>query len=410
MDIEKVIPFVEKALIDHGLSLAKLDPIVLEAAWDDTTYIAVGKKYSVNVNTLKGQAAPQLWKKLRTAFALESIGKKTFRECITSIIAEERLSKSEPATRTAHSSDLLTVLGATLPSVGDFVGRSEDISRLSKLIDAYPLLSVVGPDGIGKKTLLAKLMRQGEISLQRVLWKPLHHSPTSDELEEELIETMGLEQSTGGLLAQFQSHPTLVVLDTTTQNAEKQVLFSEYLSLIRRITEETQSKVVTVSTYPLKELEDLVLRGKAISYHLRGLATSEAKTLLHSRWHEVAEELCRAVGGNPLLLKKIDGWYDYIGDVSRLGKIERLTVLSGLVGDFYDKILTGAALSSADIALLRDIAESHQGISVEDLLKRPGGALGIRKLLDMGLAYKSSNGLSMIWLDPLFGRKLLGAE
>ena len=269
---------------------------------------------------------------------------------------------------------------------------------------------MVGPNGIGKKTLLAKLMVQGEISLQRILWKPLHHSPTSNELEEELIETMGSDRSIG-LLAQFQSHPTLVVLDMTTQNTEKQVLFSKYLSLIRRITEETQSKVVTISTYPLKEFEDLVLRGKAISYRLRGLETSEAKTLLHSRWHSVADELCKAVGGNPLLLKKIDGWYDYIGDVSRLDKIERLTILSGLVGDFYDKILTGAALSSVDLALLKDIAESHQGISVEDLLrKQPGGALGIRKLLDMGLAYKSSNGLSMIWLNPLLGRKLLGAR
>ena len=409
MDIEKVINFVEQALMDNGLSLAKLDPIVLEAAWDDTTYIAVGEKYSVNVNTLKGQAAPQLWKKLRTAFNSESIGKKTFRERITSIIADESLSGPKSAKDAKSSSDL-TMLGATLPSVSGFVGRVEEIGRLSKLINAYPLLSVVGPDGIGKKTLLAKLMMQGEVSLQRILWKPLHHAPTSDELERELIETMGLDQSIG-LLAQFQSHPTLVVLDTTTQNTEKQVLFSEYLSLIRRITEETQSKVVTISTYPLEELEDLVLRGKAISYRLRGLETAEAKTLLHSRWHGVADELCRAVGGNPLLLKKIDGWYDLIGDVSRLEKIERLTVLSGLVGDFYDKILTGTALSSTDLALLKDIAESHQGISVEDLLrKRPGGALGIRKLLDMGLAYKSSNGLSMIWLDPLFGRKLLGAR
>ena len=85
-------------------------------------------------------------------------------------------------------------------------------------------------------------------------------------------------------------------------------------------------------------------------------------------------------------------------------------MLDELVGSFYNNILDGMGLSAIELALLKDIAEAKQGISFADLLsKRPESkAPIIRRLLDMGLAYRS-NKESSIRLDPLFGRKLLGA-
>lgn len=407
MNLAKVISFIEEALVKEGLSFAKLDSIILEAAWEDVTYVLVGQRHSVNVNTLKGQAAPQLWRKLRQVFGVE-IGKKSFRRIITDIIADEAFNRPVKTTATLPS-HTLTVFGATPPSTNGFVGRGEELTRLSRLLDAYPLLSVVGPDGIGKKTLIAKLIESGyEMPFKSILWKPLHHVPTPDELGAELLATMGTDTNVE-LLAQLQSHPALIVLDATTQKPGRQAPLSEYISLIRRVTEETPSKVITISTRPLAELEDLVLRGQAISYHLRGLTTADAKALLHKRWHSAADELCKAVGGNPLLLKKIDGWYDYVGKGSLEG-IDRLTILSGLVGDFYDSILTGTVLSTAELGILRDIAEAQHGISFADLLsQRPEKAPIIRRLIDMGLAHKTSNNLS-IRLDPLFGRQILGAR
>lgn len=405
MDLAKVISFVEDALHEQGLSFAKLDSIILEAAWEDATYTEISEKYGANLNTIKGQAAPQLWKKLGQVFGLE-IGKKSFRQTITAVIAEGSFDQSTEIVPTLPDT-VLTATGATLPDTSGFVGRVEELSRLFKLVSSYPLLSVVGPEGIGKRTLVSKLIEsRHSLSCENILWKPLHHRPTPEVLEEELLAAMGMNKD-AELLTHLQLHPTLVILDAITQGVGVQALSSGHISLIRRVTEETPSKVIIISTQPIEELEDLVLRGKAMSYPLRGLKPTEAKFLLHSRWHGVAEELCRAVGGNPLLLKKIDGWSDYAGDIDN---INRLTVLDELVGSFYNNILDGTGLSAIELALLKDIAEAKQGISFADLLSnRPESkAPIIRRLLDMGLAYRS-NKESSIRLDPLFGRKLLGA-
>ena len=398
LELKDVISFVEKALHEQGLFLNKLEKAVLEAAWDDVTYVKISREYELNINSIKGHTAPLLWKKLRRVFGAE-IGKKSFRRIITAAITQK---SSDKSTQDLDSNVVLTVTGAALPDTSGFVGRAEELDRLSKLVHSYSFLSVVGPDGIGKRTLVSKLMEsRHSLPCERILWKPLHHRPTPDLLEEEMLAAMGVGRESE-LLTHLQLHPTLIIFDETGT----QLLSSGHISLIRRISEETPSRVITISTCPLQEFDNLVLRGKAISYRLQGLKPAEAKFLLHKRWHSEAEELCKAVGGNPLLLKKINGWYDYFGEPTN---VNRLSVLDGLVGNFYDNILTGSVLSTAEMTLLKDIATSTQGISFVDLLsKRPERAPLIRRLIEMGVAHKTGSE-NTLRLDPLLGYKLLGA-
>lgn len=405
----RAIEFAREALSQEGIALSELQEIVLEASWEDVTYEQISEDYSVKQSTLENYIAPQLWKRLSSTLG-QKVGKKSFRRIVTPLLQAQKLHRAEEA---ESSDSCIETLGAALPNVEGFVGREDELDYLHKLVSKFSLTLLTGIEGIGKKSLLSQMIQSkgSDMPMRRVLWKPLYHAPDAERLEKELLNTIGESKDEASLIEKLNAESLLLVIESLdsvlTQRQGSYRLDAQYVVLFQRVIAETQSKIVIISSYPVEQIDDLILRGKAISYTLRGLSAAEARAILGERWSNETEDICEAVGGNPLLLKKLAGVVD---DVSP-ELINRLTVQYGLVGSFYEQLLKDADLSDSDRELLKKLAEATKGLLFSELLlDNPSAAARIKRLISMGLASRKTadTGEGIIRVEPLFGLTILG--
>ena len=407
LTLDDAIAYIDRKS-EQAFVLSELDEIILECAWEDDTYKAASEKHSVCYNTLQAQAGPSLWRALSIALD-KKVGKKNFRRVISLEIAEE-------SRRAQVKESEITYVCASLPSVDGFIGREKEIAYLWQLMGKFPCVMVVGLEGVGKKSLVSKMLRfkQRELPLKRLLWKSLEHRPTPTELESELLGAASGSNNSNEekLIDCLRSDPCLIVLDSLDSllfQAQEPALNTDYVSLVRRITQETLSKVIIISSQPTKETDELALRGQAVIYSLKGLNLNETKALLGNQWeHKAAENIWEATGGNPLMLREVSQWSDYAKQLNP--QIDRITVLSGLVGNFYERVLRKLKLSQSEISLLKKISADTHGILFSDLLnEEPSSIPTIKRLLNLGLANTTDpKGTSMIRISPLIGRAITG--
>ncbi len=402
MDFESAKDFIKETLTASGSGISPLEEIALEAAWEDVTYGVISEKYGVNANTLKGYISPILWKKL-SQFFLAKITKKSFRAFF-----EEK--GDTDMVRNFALASCKRIVGATLPNIDQFYGREAELVQMQQLVSRYSCVLVVGTEGIGKRSLIAKFLRSTTLSLSQVIWKPLHHRPTARELETDLL---GLLEAKDGqsLIAAIKEKQTVIVLESLDALIEDghRTLAPDYTSLIRRITEETDSKIIAIATEPIEQIKLQALRGKAAIYTLQGLGLAESKLIVNGDLGGRFEELWQAVGGNPLVLKQVSEW---VNEMKELDPVlaNRLTVHQGLVSSLYEQTFKGRSLSTVDRALLIAIAVNKAGIPFSNLLNtHPDSALNIQRLIDMGLVQKTSqSGGANIKIYEFFRQYLIG--
>jgi hypothetical protein len=402
MEFESARDFIKETFTASGLELSHLEEIVLKAAWEDVTYEYISEIYSVNANSLKGHVGPLLWKKLSQLF-LTKVTKKTFRT-----FCEEKGDVDEvwkPALARCEF-----VLGAALPGIDQFYGREAELVQMQQLVSRYPCVLVVGPEGIGKKSLVAKFLHSTTLPLSQVIWKPLHHRPTAHELESELL---GLLEAREGqsIISALKAQQAMIVLESLDALIEDghRTLAPEYNSLIRRITEETDAKVIAIATQPIEQVKLQALRGKAAIYTLQGLGLAESKLIVNGDLGGRLEELWQAVGGNPLVLKQVAEWVNETKELDP-ALANRLTVHKGIVSGLYEQTFRAKALSTVDRALLIAIAANKAGVPFSKFLNtHPDSALEIQRLIDMGLVQKTSqSGGANIKIYEFFRQYLIG--
>lgn len=416
LSLEQAVDFVSSLLELQGMYLSEMEKYAIEAAWNDETYHKVSEKYDVSYNTMQVQSGPVLWRKLSSILG-KKIGKKSFRREILLEISKHLNDK-----QSLRDKEKVTFAGASLPSVDSFVGREKEVDDLLGLVAKFSCVFVIGLEGIGKKSLVAKMLSLYEYdsSLTQVLWKTLQHQPSPEALEKELLAATVGPVKGEDLLDRLRATPSLIVLDSLdsllTQEAGRPVLAAPYASLIQRIAEETLSKLIVVSSQPTEATESLVLRGRGIMYNLRGLNLIETKTVLGNQWSsEAAKEIWETTGGNPLLLHELSKWTEYASELTP--EIHRLTVFSGLVGNFYEKVLERLKLSPSDLSLLKEVADCTRGIPFARLLSEfPSSIAHVGRLKSMGLVTvnkqpsveSSVEPEAMIQVTPLLGRALMG--
>lgn len=414
MDFEKVSAYVEKKLNDTGQPLNETQKVAMRAAWDDVTYQQVCEKNpDINFNTLRAYISVRLWRSL-SEILNQPVTKKNFRKVLTTVIEEdEQGAKPTPDKSADHK---LQVLGIKLPDTASFYGRKQELQELSRLVQKYSGIILVGVQGIGKKSLVSKFIQSEPLPFSKVIWKPLHHQPSVDELEAEILGLLGQGTANQPLISILQKDKCLLVLDgldaLITRQGSLRILDPGYISLIRRIVEETNSKIIVTSREPIEQLTPLFLRGDVATYTLRGLTAEEAAPLFDGSFEGNVKKICQSVGGNPWILKGIADWSRSIGGVEPQ-LVNRLTVQRGIVGNLYEQVLMGAHLSTLDRTLLLKVAKHESGMSFSELLSNyPESAQGISRLVAMGLASQntSDSGKSMIELDDLFKQYLIKNE
>ncbi|MEO0373261.1 MAG: hypothetical protein AAF329_01280 [Cyanobacteria bacterium P01_A01_bin.17] len=414
MKFERASNYVERRLNEAGQSLNELQKVAMKAAWDDITYQEICRQNpDINFNTLRAYVSVRLWRSL-SEILNQPVTKKNFRKVLTAVIEEDR-QKTKPTPDTSIDHEL-QVLGIRLPETESFYGRKQELQELSRLVQKYSGIILVGVQGIGKKSLVSKFIQSEPLPFSTVIWKPLHHQPSVDELEAEILALLGQEAASQPLISILQKEKCLLVLDGLDALIKRQgtirTLDPGYVSLIRRIVEETDSKIVVTSREPIEQLTPLFLRGDVATYTLRGLTAEEAALLFDESFEGNVEKICRSVGGNPWILKGIADWSRSVGSIEPQ-LVNRLTVQRGIVGNLYEQVLMGAHLSTLDRTLLLKVAKHESSMSFSELLSNyPESAQGISRLVAMGLASQntSDSGKSMIELDDLFKQYLIKNE
>ena len=419
MDFEQAIAVVREKIRRQGTELSTLEEVVLEAAWQDVTYEQIGKARNINPNTLKSYASGRLWKSL-SALLNQKVRKKSFKRVLTEAIESGQLtttaiapSEKEAKHNSQSTEKTVSIVGARLPEVSKFYGRASELRDLKKLAKSYACVLLVGVQGIGKKSLVSKLIQAPEVSFSKVLWKPLHHKPDVDRLEAELLELLDASENGGSLISYLRKNKHLIILDGLDSILEQKdglrTIDSRYISLVRRIVEETPSQVICISEEPIEDFDVLILRGDAISYTLRGLKASDAEQMFDSSFGINVEEVVESVGGNPLLLKQIAAWSRESVQVDP-SLVNRATVQRGIVQNWHEQVLASDYLSELDRLLLDAIAQSENGIPYSQLLAQyPDAAHRISRLLAMGLAHQrvEESGIPNVEVNVFFRKHLL---
>lgn len=419
MEFPEAKRIIKKRLKREGHDLSPIEEVALEAAWNGIKYKKISELRGVNFNSLQSAAAPRLWKKLSEIYS-SRITKASFKSFCTEILPSKStevlqvekpaiseqiekpvISDIEPAISNIEPviSDIkavistqppaisIPVVGATLPYPENFYGRQKELRELAVLIDKYPCLLIVGAEGIGKKTLVAQFLRDAVLPFSQIIWKPLHHRPQN--LEAELLQLLKQEDGSS-LISYFRDHKSLIVFESLdaliTRQGEQSELDHNIMSLIRRITEETESKVIGLSNEPIEQISSMKLRGNAAVCPLRGLGLQEAEALMGGDLAGHLKGIWKFTGGNPLMLKQISQWQQTQAAASLGTMVHRLTVHQGLSGSLVNQILAKQSLSKIDRQLLEFIASQGTGISYRQLLHLyPEAAYNIQRLLEMGL-------------------------
>lgn len=399
VDFETVEEFIKEKLKSENYLLKRVEEVALEAAWERITYEKASAECGVNLNTLQGSVAPALWNKLSKIYR-RRITKANFKEIFTEILSQERtnvLFAEQPQPDVADTqtpASRIPIVGAALPVVEPFCGRQRELKELGVLLTRYSCLLVVGPEGIGKKSLVSRFLQDAALPYSQIIWKPLHHRPV--HLEAELLQLLNIEANSS-LISYLKVQKSLIVFESIdsmiTRQSGLSVLAPAVTSLIRRIAEETESKVIGLSSEPIEQIRSMMLRGNAMIYPLGGLGLPEAESLMGGDMNGHLEEVWESTGGNPLMLNRIKDWRRSHASSLSPTMAYRPTVHRGLFDGLHSQFFNGQALSTIDRTVLRSIANREEGIPFSELLSlHPGAAPNIQRLTEMGIVAEAESG------------------
>lgn len=236
--------------------------------------------------------------------------------------------KSVPINITSYEEDLVDMGEA--PHVDHFYGRVDELATLQRwIVDEHcHLVSIIGIGGIGKTSLVAKLIDQNPHVFRAIFWRSLLNAPPIERILQEclqfLIQMQGIEVPQGTeeqirlLVAQLRERRCLLILDNAeailksgSSTAEYKNGYEEYGKLVRLLGETRhQSCLVMTSREQLREIA--LLEGEKTSVHtyrLQGLKIDDARIILEGRglvgerdsWKVLVERF----SGNPLMLTLI---------------------------------------------------------------------------------------------------------
>ncbi|WP_376794681.1 helix-turn-helix domain-containing protein [Thermogemmatispora sp.] len=214
------------------------------------------------------------------------------------------------------------------PATSHFFGRAQELRALQQWFAECRLIAVCGLGGIGKTTLVARLVEQVETKIEYGYWCSLRSAPPLPQVLRDWLlffsnQQLGnlpssLEEQLSLLIELLRQRRCILVLDNfdaLLQGGQRAGAYRSgyevYGRLLERLgSEEHQSLVLVTSRERLREVERLKGKsGPVRSLTLQGLGAEAGQAILEEkgivgRAEEVAS-LLRRYGGNPLALRLV---------------------------------------------------------------------------------------------------------
>lgn len=318
-----------------------------------------------------------------------------------------------------YESARLEINWSQVPDVPVFYGRKVELSQLQTWTTepnaACRMVIVLGPGGIGKTSLLVKLVEQIQSQFDCLIWQSLRHAPPLETMLHQWLTQLpgavdGVDGSEGDLHAQLcylteylRSHRCLIVLDnldTILREGDFAGHYREgyenYGDLLRRLGEEQhQSCVLITSRESTKEIVMLDGPTRPVrSLDLPGLGDAAEGILQEANLSDEKQwgQLIRIYRGNPLVLKIVASNIRelFSGSVSDFLK-QRITLITSDVSFLIEQQFR--RLSAAEQELLYALAKMQEPVNVGRLqaelapnILQPLGSLVRRSLVEKSAA------------------------
>ena len=213
------------------------------------------------------------------------------------------------------------------PQVEQFYGRVDELATVKRwIVDEHSrLVSIIGVGGIGKTSLVAKLIDQELHVFRAVFWRSLLNAPPLERILQECLQFLtrmhqieipqDTEEQMRLLVAQLRERRCLLVLDNAeailksgSSTGEYKDGYEGYGKLIRLLGESRhQSCLLVTSREQPKEIAWLEGEGtSAHTFRLRGLKVDDARAILQRKGLSGEESFWKVLverfSGNPLML------------------------------------------------------------------------------------------------------------
>jgi len=252
-----------------------------------------------------------------------SISSETVRHYIKRIYKELDVHNRADVVRVALETPGLLTARSTAGRAGksDVIGREIDIRQIRSLLDQTALVCIVGMGGIGKTRVAQLLLQELDTPLSPAKLIDLRNTTDGDSLLFQIAQALNCDPK-GDVLDAVMHHAAhakgTLILDNFEQLAGEVAVLDQIVEAAADLSIIVTSRIEIASAvavhYPLSGLglADAAKEAQAPAVTLFQMAAKQVapEVAFDEQAIEIANQICRRLGGSPLAIKLASSWLD----------------------------------------------------------------------------------------------------